>query len=84
MINLQNIIKNSFKNITNKYDTKFKVGDQIKYLNIYGIEKDGIIVQINLILDSPLDLSNGDIEYLVKYDPTCDADRILGKNIISK
>jgi hypothetical protein len=41
-------------------------------------------MQINLVLDSIFDLLNGDIEYLVEYDPACKVDRVFEENIITK
>lgn len=75
-MNLQDVINNS--------DINFQVGNEIKYINNNGVEKEGYIMQINLILDSVFDLLNGDIEYIVEYAPTCPADRVLEENIITK
>lgn len=75
-MNLQDVINNS--------DINFQVGDEIKYINNNGVEKEGYIMQINLILDSVFDLLNGYIEYIVEYDPTYPADRVLEENIITK
>lgn len=75
-MNLQDVIKNC--------DINFEVGEEIKYIDTYGVEKEGMIMQINLILDSEFDLLNGDIEYLVEYDPVCNVDRVFEENIIRK
>lgn len=75
-MHLQDVIDNC--------DINFQVGEKIKYVNTYGAEKEGIIMQINLVLDSTLDLLNGDIEYIVEYDPVCKADRVFEENIIIK
>lgn len=75
-MDLQDVIKNC--------DINFKVGDKIEYTNPYGIEKEGIIRQINLILDSPFVFVKGSIEYLVEYDPDCRFDRVFEEDMIKK
>lgn len=72
------------QDVINECDINFEVGEKIKYVNECGAEKEGTIMQINLVLDSTLDLLNGDIEYLVEYDPVCKVDRVFEENIIIK
>ena len=72
------------QDVINECDINFEVGEKIKYINGCGAKKEGTIMQINLVLDSTLDLLNGDIEYLVEYDPVYKMDRVFEENIIKK
>lgn len=72
------------QDVINECDINFKVGEKVKYIDMYEVEKEGTIMQINLVLDSTLDLLNGDIEYFVEYDPICKFDRVFEENIIIK
>lgn len=68
--------------IKNNCDINFKVGDKVKYINDNDIEREGIIRQISLVLDSVFDLLNGDIQYLVEYNEGTDIETIYEDNII--
>ena len=70
------------KDVINECDINFKIGEKIKYINECGVEKEGTIMQINLVLDSVLGLLKGDIEYLIECSHTCKVDKAFEENII--
>lgn len=70
------------QDVIDQSDISYKVGDKVKYVTATGIEREGIIVQMNLILSSVYKFADGMIEYLVEYDETCYPDKVFEENII--
>lgn len=70
------------KDIINKCDINYKTGDKVKYITTTGVQREGVILQINLILNAVFKFMEGTIEYIVEYDETCYPDRVIEEDII--